>query len=156
MLDVKSSCCHYVGKIKSLELWFHSAHHCAKGVSFAGDHELLYNEIYNNANELFDKTVEKMISITDCEDVACPIGIAASSADCLRKYTSPSNANPLNIAVSGCALIKDFIVEIENIHQCLKECNKLTLGTEDLLASTANDYEGYLYKMKQRIKGCIQ
>ena len=78
------------------------------------------------------------------------------AADCLRKYTSPSNANPLNIAVSGCALIKDFIVEIENIHQCLKECNKLTLGTEDLLASTANDYEGYLYKMKQRIKGCIQ
>ena len=41
----------YVGSLRAIQLWFHSAHILAKGTGFAGDHVNLYGRIYDEVTE---------------------------------------------------------------------------------------------------------
>ena len=63
----------YICYTKATQMWFHAAHHLSKGKSFAGDHVLLYGKIYETLTNDLDAIIEKAISFTDRETVACPI-----------------------------------------------------------------------------------
>ena len=47
----------YVGSLRALQLWFHSAHILAKGTGFAGDHVNLYGRIYSELTEEIDTAI---------------------------------------------------------------------------------------------------
>jgi hypothetical protein len=44
----------YLGYVRAMQLWFHGAHHSARGTSFAGDHGILYTKIYQGFQDHFD------------------------------------------------------------------------------------------------------
>ena len=149
---MKDALLSYIGCTKGLHTWFHSAHHVTKGVGFAGDHVNLYGEIYAGISEDFDKLVEKSIMVADSEDVACPMMITEISAKVLSQYETPAGRGADAIAGIGLEYMRNHIANLTQLHDILKSCGALSLGMEDYLASAANQYEGYLYLLSQRVK----
>jgi hypothetical protein len=142
----------FVGCTKAVMTWFHAAHHVSKGTGFAGDHVSLYGEIYEEIIEDFDKLVEKSIMLCDNEDVACPTKITHASLKYLQQFESPCNKNGDTISVLGLDVIRHHISHLEHIYNYLESCNALSLGMDDYLAASANQYEGYEYLLSQRTK----
>ena len=142
----------YVGSLRALQLWFHSAHVLAKGSSFAGDHVNLYGEIYNEMTEQIDRAIEKAVGVTNNEVMGCPRVITYKSLEVLMDYPVPTNAAPLKIAVSALALVKSYLTFVEKMFEELEEADELSLGLNDFLAQSANTFEGYAYLLQQRVK----
>lgn len=142
----------YIGCTKGLHTWFHAAHHVTKGVGFAGDHVNLYGEIYQGISEDFDKLVEKSIMVADTEDVACPIMITNISAKVLSRYETPAERGADAIAGIGLEYMRNHVANLTELYRILEKCGGLTLGMDDYLASAANQYEGYMYLLTQRVK----
>ena len=142
----------YVGSLRALQLWFHSAHILAKGTGFAGDHVHLYGEIYNELSEQIDTAIEKAVGITDNEVMACPRTITYKALEALMDYPVPTNATALKIALSALALVKSYLAYVEHMFEELEEADELSLGLNDFLAQSANTFEGYAYLLQQRVK----
>ncbi len=142
----------YVGSLRALQLWFHSAHILAKGTGFAGDHVHLYGEIYNQITEEIDTAIEKAVGITNDEVVGCPRVITYKALEALMDYPVPTNATALKIALSALALVKSYIAFVEQMFSDLEEADELSLGLNDFLAQSANTFEGYAYLLQQRVK----
>ena len=146
----------YIGCTKALQTWFHAAHQVTKGSGFSGDHVNLYGEIYNGILEDFDKLVEKSIVIADTEEVACPVIITKVSIEVLRKYNTPASQGADVIAALGLEFMRDHIANLTQLYKILESYGVLTLGMDDYLAAAANQYEGYVYLLTQRVKKGIQ
>lgn len=142
----------YIGCVKALSLWIHSAHHVSKGLSFAGDHELLYGRLYEAIVEDFDKIIEKSIVMTKSEQCACPITITKVASMVLSSYPSPVNKTSQEVSISARDILGDHIVKLGDVYKKLEEDETLSLGMSDYLSSAANKYEEYYYLLNQRCK----
>ena len=142
----------YISFAKANQMWFHAAHHLSKGKSFAGDHDLLYGKIYETLTEDLDMLIEKAVSFGDSEIFACPIVISQMTAKVLKSFCSPSNRTDMEIAEIAYDSLEKLLQNLETLHSKLKNSNNLSLGFEDLLAGIANQYESYIYMLKQRLK----
>jgi len=141
----------YLGYVRAMQLWFHGAHHSARGTSFAGDHGILYTKIYQGFQDHFDEAAEKAIGLYD-EHTADPLSVTVLAANIMQKYASPCELNSVGISLIGAQMVTDFLQFVENMFHTLEESNSLSLGLNDFLAAEANTLEGYLYLLKQRIK----
>lgn len=139
----------YASFIRAAHVWFHAAHHLTKGMSFSGDHAVLYDKIYNEFLGLFDAAVEKGVGLSG-PSVACPQQLMLASTQIVCSYPSPADLSSTAIAAAGHALVCDMIKFIEEMNRCLDEAGGLTLGLSDLLANDANTLEGFIYLLKQR------
>lgn len=137
-------------KTKLFEIWFIGAHHCVKGKSFVGDHSILYSEIYEKASEYYDSFVERAIGLTEDEMMACPICIMQKIGEEASEYLSPCNKGSDEIASMALDMVKEYILDIENTYNALKDSGEITLGLDDLLMSTSNELERYVYLLGQR------
>ena len=142
----------YIGCVKALSLWMHSAHHVSKGPSFGADHDLLYSKIYETVQEDFDKIVEKSIVMLQDESCACPVTITKVASIVLSSYPSPVEKGSDTIATSARDILGDHIVKIGDLYQKLEKNEVMTLGMNDYLSSLANQYEEYYYLLSQRCK----
>ena len=142
----------YIACTKATELWFHAAHHVTKGKGFAGDHNILYSKIYNLLGDDLDAIIEKGIGLYDEEQLACPIVIAKLASKMICNFDSPSNRSDHEIACIGLEVLKYHVRHLESLYNQLKDRQEFTIGFDDLLASMANEYERYIYMLKQRIK----
>ena len=149
---MKDALLSYIGCTKGLHTWFHAAHHVTKGVGFAGDHVNLYGEIYQGIPEDFDKLVEKSIMVADTEDVACPMIITEIATKVLSQYETPSGRGADAISAIGLEYMRNHVANLTELHNILNKCGELSLGMDDYLASAANQYEGYIYLLTQRVK----
>jgi hypothetical protein len=138
--------------IKANHAWFHSAHHVSKGESFVGDHDKLYSEVYESLQDSLDQIIEKSISMTDCESMACPIAITRGSLTKLMCYTPPIDLPAKEIAELGLEIELNFLLFLEDVFHALEEQNALSLGLNDYLSALANQHETFVYKLKQRVK----
>ena len=146
----------YIATTRAIHLWFHAAHHVTRGAGFLGDHIHLYGELYTKIQEDIDVVIEKAISILEDEMVACPVSITSQAAQILAEYPSPSGHTALGIAANGKMLLSGYLSYLEFLRDALKEVGALTLGLEDHIASTANQYEAFLYMLQQREKSELQ
>ena len=143
----------YIANLKASEMWFHSAHHVAKGPGFVADHKDLYTKIYNQLGDHFDLLIEKSIALSGFEDVACPVRLSLATSRILKKrYTSPVNLSSEHIVALSIECIANLINSISSLYSKYKKHGYLTLGLEDSLTSMANVYEEYLYLLGQRYK----
>lgn len=142
----------YVGSLRALQLWFHSAHILAKGTGFAGDHVHLYGEIYFKITEEIDTAIEKAVGITNNEVMGCPRVITYKALEVLMDYPVPTNATAVKIALTALALVKSYIAFVEEMFSDLEKANELSLGLNDFLAQSASTFEGYAYLLQQRVK----
>ena len=142
----------YICLTKANQMWFHSAHHVTKGKGFAGDHELLYGKIYETLTEDLDALIERAIGFTDSEIFACPIVLSQMTAKVLKSFCSPSDRSDIEIVEIAFDSLIRLIENIESLHSKIESSGQLSLGMEDLLAGFANQYEAYIYMLKQRLK----
>lgn len=139
----------YASFLRAGYVWFHAAHHLTHGLSFSGDHAILYDKIYTSLLEMIDAAIERGIGLSG-PHVACPLQLMVASTQIVTCYPSPSALNSTGIAAAGSALVCDMIKFIEQMNESLDEAGGLTLGLSDLLAADANTLEGFVYLLKQR------
>lgn len=139
----------YAAYLRAGYTWFHGAHHLTKGLSFSGDHGILYDKIYNTFLEMIDVAIERGIGLSG-PHVACPSQLAVATAQIVSCYPSPAELSSTAIAASGHAIICDMIKFIEEMNKCLDEAGALTLGLSDLLSRHADTLESFTYLLKQR------
>ena len=145
----------YIAMIKAMHSWFHAAHHVTRGTGFAGDHALLYTEIYEAYEGALDTAIEKAIGLMDDQSVADPCSILAGACDILGDYKTPITCSSMEIAIHALKAEKDFLALTEQVFKGLESCGCLSLGLNDFLAATANQHETFVYKLQQRVKAEI-
>ena len=139
----------YIAYLRAAYIWFHSAHHCTRGVSFSGDHVNLYTKIYEFFDEQIDGVIEKGIAQVGME-LACPKEQLAAATQIVCCYPSPASVSPTAIAATGLCMVKDIIGFLEEQFKSLEGCGHLSLGLNDLMAAHANGLEDFVYLLKQR------
>lgn len=149
---MKEILCVYVAFLKALQSWFHAAHHVAHGCSQAGDHALLYGEIYTSIGETLDGAVEKSIGLTDCVDIADPATILHGALEILESWKSPHLCDSDEMAMLALEYEMTYLDVVEAIFASVERSGKLTLGLNDFLSASANQHEGFVYRLKQRSK----
>ena len=142
----------YIATFRALHLWFHSAHNVTRGTGFAGDHVLLYGEIYQAFQDDIDAIIEKAIGLTGDESMACPIGITSNALAIMQGYTSPWQLDPIGIAAMGERMVSDYLSFSTDMFAVLEDAGTLSLGLNDFIMAHANKYETYVYLLRQRIK----
>lgn len=136
--------------IRAIHTWFHGAHHITSGTGFAGDHVSLYGRIYEEIQEDFDEAAEKAIGLLD-EQVACPIVTLRNAARVSSNFKSPVGLDDLEIANEALSIIDRYLQFLNKIYYDLKDSDELTLGLDDFIMAMANDYETFLYLLRQRV-----
>jgi len=149
---MKETLCVYIAFLKALQTWFHAAHHVAHGCSQAGDHALLYGVIYVSLGETLDGAIEKSIALTDCVDIADPYTILHSALEVLDGWKSPHLCGSDELAMFALEYEMTYLDVVEAIFASVERSGKLTLGLNDFLSASANEHEGFVYKLKQRSK----
>jgi DNA-binding ferritin-like protein len=142
-----------LGCLRAANLWFHAAHNLAKGPGFIGDHMDLYGEIYGRLNDDYDTAAEKGISLTGDETVACPQVVVMHAAEKLLDYPSPAGMGAEQIVIAACEMMQGLNEKVTEMFELLEEAGALSLGLNDFLAASANQYETYIYLLQQRSKG---
>ena len=140
----------YVSYLRAAYVWFHSAHHASRGTSFSGDHVNLYPKIYGLFALIVDDAIEKGIAQTSI-DLACPQEQLAAATQIACCYPSPTAVSPTAIAATGLAMVSDMLQFLEEQFKRLEESGNLSLGLNDMIMSHANQIEGFVYMLKQRI-----
>jgi len=142
----------YIACTKATEMWFHAAHHVTKGKGFAGDHNILYSKIYELLGDDLDSLVEKGIGLYDEEQLACPIIISKLASKMVCNFDSPANRSDDEIAGISLHVLGFHLSHLEDFYHRIQNSHDFSIGFDDLLASMANQYERYIYMLKQRIK----
>lgn len=145
----------YIASLRAGQLWFHAAHHLAKGTGFVGDHSELLSSIYTALDGDYDTAVEKGVSLTGDEMVACPMHVIANVMPILKRYKTPAGMNQTEILQTGLAFIKAHYELLTTIYDELEAANELPLGLDDFLASSANQYDKFVYMLQQRLKDSV-
>jgi len=139
----------YAAYLRAGYTWFHGAHHLTKGLSFSGDHGILYDKIYTTFLEMIDAAIERGIGLSG-HHVACPMQLSIATAQIVGCYPSPAELSSTAIAAAGHAIVQDMIRFVEDMNSNLDEAGALTLGLSDLLSADADTLEGFIYLLKQR------
>ena len=140
----------YICMLRAANIWFHSAHHLTHGISFAGDHAILYDKIYTDFQDKLDGVIEKAIGLTD-KSVADPHQIMMGACQIVCAYPSPADLTSTAIAAAGLTIVKEVIKFLEMMFKTLEASNSLSLGLSDMLPSHASDFETFAYLLKQRV-----
>lgn len=142
----------FVGSVKALEMWFHSAHHLTKGMAFIADHDILYDKIYKFFGEYFDAIVEKLMAITGSEEIACPARVSRYAGEVLNQIHSPADKDSREIAEISFSIIIEHLKEIEAAYEEFGAYEVMTKGMDDLLASNYSELETFVYFLQRKLK----
>jgi hypothetical protein len=137
---------------KSVEIWFHSAHHLTKGTGFSGDHVNLYGMIYTELQEEFDAASERVLGITNNEKLLCPIQLTNLALEKLKQWPSTANLSGQDIGMAAHRIILEYSLWENNFHSHLDGLGLLTIGLDDMISSNASNHERYIYLLQQRSK----
>lgn len=146
----------YIGTTRALHLWFHGAHHVTRGSGFLGDHIHLYGEVYKKIQDDIDVVIEKAVSILEDESVACPAKITDIACDILNEFPSPSDHTALAIAAHAKTLMVSYLQMLDSMFREIQQIDAMTLGLEDHISSTCNEYESFVYLLQQREKSELE
>lgn len=136
--------------LRSNNLWFHGAHHSAKGPSFLSDHKL-YGQMYEAYALEYDTAAEK--AVTCCGDaISDPLPLARESVRMLEHLPQPSALTPLHLAQAALQIERSFQAHLVQCRQELSAGQALTLGVDNFLSQCADNHEVFLYKLGQRVK----
>ena len=136
--------------LRAMQLWYHSAHHAIKGVSFTADHADLLGEFYKKAEEEFDQIAEKSVGKLLTTELCSPKFFLNASQILFDHWKDPTTTST-----------EEMLQEALNIELCyqdvVKQCfDKISddtslLGLNDFLTGTANDHDTHVYKLFQRV-----
>jgi len=137
---------------RAMQMWFQAAHHLTKGAGFAGDHAILYDEIYNSASDEFDAYVERNLGLSNDESVASPRVLMPLVTGLCMEYPLLAGKPAHAIAQGALVVMRDHLERIARCYHAAKESGQITLGVDDLLMANANTNERFVYLLQQRAK----
>lgn len=146
----------YLGMLRAMHLWYHSAHHATRGVGFSGDHPELYGNLYSKIGAELDGAIEKAVGLSNDEEMACPVCITSLALTVMKKYPTPPKISSLSIASTALQMENDYIALVKAVFEELESANCLSLGLNDFLMASSNDHEGHVYMLQQRIKTSLE
>lgn len=137
----------YIATLKAMTLIHQHSHWLAKGNDFYGDH-LLFQRIYESAQENLDGAAEKLITIfgDECLDFKL-------QANLLNKLLIKYEAVSDNGVECSLAIEEDFIKFSKAAYDCFEREEKLTLGLDDFIMATASAREEAVYLLTRAQEG---
>lgn len=139
--------------LRALSMLHHTHHWQAQGSQFYGDH-LLYQKLYEMADDQIDMVGEKAVGL-GFPDLVMP----RHSLENMRRYIEAvedgdiMDAPSLKMAKRSLLAEKSFITAGEKMMDQLKSKGLLTRGVEQMLGTILDEHEGLLYLLKQRVAG---
>lgn len=129
----------------------HQAHHWqASADPFYGDH-LLYQRLYDSANDEVDRVAEKAVGV-GCSELVTPITMS-SCVDSIIKaiyFVRPGIPNPTDLAARSLNTERNLLSALKYLSTNLEQKNLLTKGVDNLIADLCDAHEGSIYLLKQR------
>lgn len=129
----------YIAALKAISLIHQQNHWLAKGNDFYGDH-LLFQRIYESAQENLDNAAEKMVTLfgDECLD-------NKFQADLLNKLLLKYGSSGEDL-VEASLTVENFFQKLsKSAFDCFENENTMTLGLDDLLMSIASEREEAIY-----------
>lgn len=132
--------------VRTMQLFYHQAHHLVKGEAFGSDHKL-FNSFYKELDDSYDSIAERTIMLLGSNAINLP--------DQVSQITHKlAILPPLNQLQHN----RDFfqiglMLEKELCGRCAAHFQvQITEGTKNLLAQLCDESEQRQYKIQQRIK----
>lgn len=131
----------FVATLRAIYLIHHHSHWITKGNNFYGNH-LLFQRLYEKAEENTDEAAEKMVGLfgTECLDYSIHNELLTKV---MAKYTQE---DPIE---KGLAIENDFIKLAKAAYNHFEQEGQLSLGLDDLIMSIVNDRETAIYLLNQ-------
>jgi DNA-binding ferritin-like protein len=133
----------YVASLKAIYTIHQHNHWTTNGAGFYEQH-LLFERLYQSAQESADLAAEKMVGLFGVESVDYKLQNELS-AKIFSRYDSVSDDH---LALSLKAE-KDFLKYSEDLYNQLKEMGKMTQGLDDCILSIASKREEACYLLQQ-------
>jgi DNA-binding ferritin-like protein len=129
----------------------HQAHHWQTRGDY-GDH-LLFDRIYNGVFGEIDKVAERMIG-SGHHILAHPILLAKHCSMVVQSLYRDAGENPSSDAYPVLSLRATLrtLVALKLVYSALEAKNQLSHGIDNLLQGIADEHEGHVYLLKQRIQ----
>jgi len=143
---LKDACCYYVAYLRALYAIHQNHHWLTKGKNFYGNH-LLFQRIYESAQENADDAAEKIIGVFGEEGVSLE-----KQNECIYKIIKECNKGDDLLEISLKSESK-FIEFSKSFYDELKKKDLLSLGLDDLIMSISSKREESVYLLKQALNG---
>lgn len=131
-------------QLRSMQLFYHNAHHLTKGSTFFSDHEA-FSDFYKEIDGQYDSVAERAVGLYN-EPLDLSILLPAISKNLemvLADYQTPED-----MYGGGIALEK----ELDKICDLIDSSPLATVGTKELINGIADSSEIRSYKLNQRLK----
>lgn len=130
--------------LRSLSLYYQTAHWSVKTSLFYQDH-LLLERLYGEVGGEIDAVAEKAVGLTDCDAVHLPIS--------LKKVYEKVKNLPQKPTDNSDFFKSALQLEQELITLCTtsESMEGVSLGLKNMLADLADNAEGRVYLIKQRL-----
>lgn len=151
--DLGGALAELLAHMRALHLWMHGAHLASKGPSFAGDHAVILNRIYDEVQDQVDALSEKAIGLTDDESLGDAGRILGMAMPVLQHYPAVSGMPQDQLMATALGVEMAFIALLEETFHQLERAGQLSLGLNNMLAGLADTHEGYAYFLKRRKQG---
>lgn len=130
----------------------HQSHHWQSSADpFYGDH-LMFERLYDQTNKTIDKVAEKAVGM-GCSDLVEPGKLVKHAAAIVEAMyiARPGIPQPTDLAVRSLYIEKEFIKAIDVMSDSLESKGLLSKGVDNMLAEMADEAEGRVYLLKQRL-----
>jgi DNA-binding ferritin-like protein len=137
----------YVATLKAIALIHQHNHWTTRGKMFFGDH-LLFEKLYNSAQEDLDLAAEKFMGVFGDECLDYDL-----QADLLNKVLLKYKNLDGSPAEMSLAAEKDFLKFSQDAYDCFEAEGRMTLGVDDMVMEIASHREESVYHLQQTLKG---
>ena len=133
----------YVATLKCIYTVHQHNHWTTKGNDFYGDH-LLFERLYESAQESADLAAEKMVGLFGTEAVDYKL-----QNELITKIMKRYDALCEDHVAMSLKIEKDFLKYSEDFYKKLDEMDELTQGLDDAIQSIASKREEACYLLQQ-------
>lgn len=140
-MELEELCCHYIALIRCVGLVHQNNHWKTKGANFYGNH-LLFERLYNSAVKDADGAAEKLIGVFG--DEVLDLNMQAQMIGKILEEFAEDEPIETSLAIE-----KKFLEFSQKFYDAVKEDDKMTLGLDDFLMTTASSREESVYLLQQ-------
>lgn len=129
----------YLSALRAIYQIHQNNHWLTKGDNFYGNH-LLFQRLYESAQENIDAAAEKLIGIFGREILP-----QEENSELITKIVKKYSDKYKNIVEMSLAIESDFLKIADKAYECFESEKKLTLGLDDMLCAISDDREEAVY-----------
>ena len=138
-----------MGALRGLSI-LHQTHHWQSfGEKFYSDH-LLFQKLYEAANDQVDDVAEKVVGLSDKAELAGFSKHVISTTEFLSLIKNHATSD--DFAKRSLDAEKIMVSMIETIMNRLEQRSLLTRGLDNLLGGLADEHEKFVYLLERRIR----